>query len=713
MPESISTFTVWALAISEKCFGLGEDIVQTDLVFQVESRFPSFLNVGDVCQMGVMLSNKQKTKKKVRIVVEFFGGQIELVEPNKEILVNLPPGIKQLVNFPVKASAVGDCAVRVFARDCDSSDCDSFEEKLTVIVPKVSESFADYGETAAVEETISRKVSIPIESVYKCMGGVSLSFASTGVSQLTDAFLYLYNYKFNCSEQISSKVIGCLTVGPILNAFNVAGCPSQSLIDDVINNALEKYKSSQKEDGGFGYWSSSVYYNPYVSSYVALCLALVAQSKRYNVDSTMLEKSKNFNLKMANWSLDCLKKEDFYCVRMERGMRCYALSVCIRLFDGGVSFSDNEKLSLVETASSVYKLDEDETDITQKLGVDSLALILFSICKFSKEGKSHPISKKIIQKLLNSLNETSATANFITKFSREESSVLLCSDTKTDAIILEVLCDLMPKEFIPIIPKIVKGILGHRSNGKSWSNTQENCYVLIALKKYFDVFEKDVPNMKINFTYSKDISGSTTFKGRDTKTESFIVPTKELVAKADISFQKVGSGRLYYRIGFEYTPIDLRVDSKDRGFKVTQTMEWISSKSDCIVEKDGSYTVKNGELVRIRATVFTETKRYHTALVISAPSGFEILNPNLKTTGEIPTDSFRGQSQKHLNPEYINYRKDCVEAFNSSLYAGKYHFSFVARAIHVGKYFLTPASVEEMYSPDIFGRAQTNIIVVK
>ena len=68
---------------------------------------------------------------------------------------------------------------------------------------------------------------------------------------------------------------------------------------------------------------------------------------------------------------------------------------------------------------------------------------------------------------------------------------MLHSDRRADGIILESLIGDSPKS--DLIPKIVRGLLAHRKAGR-WTNTQENCFALLALDRYFQVYEKVTPD---------------------------------------------------------------------------------------------------------------------------------------------------------------------------------------------------------------------------
>ena len=77
----------------------------------------------------------------------------------------------------------------------------------------------------------------------------------------------------------------------------------------------------------------------------------------------------------------------------------------------------------------------------------------------------------------NRVVETPGAANFTTNYN-DQTYLLLSSDRKTDAVLLDTLIADNPDS--DLIPKLVTGLLAHRSRGR-WNNTQENVFVLLAL----------------------------------------------------------------------------------------------------------------------------------------------------------------------------------------------------------------------------------------
>ena len=63
--------------------------------------------------------------------------------------------------------------------------------------------------------------------------------------------------------------------------------------------------------------------------------------------------------------------------------------------------------------------------------------------------------------------------------------------------------------------------------------------------------------------------------------------------------------------------------------------------------------------------------------------------------------------------EHQNLRDDRAEAFSSYLPGGTYEYSYIARATTPGSFVVPPARAEEIYSPEVFGRSATELVVIE
>ena len=63
--------------------------------------------------------------------------------------------------------------------------------------------------------------------------------------------------------------------------------------------------------------------------------------------------------------------------------------------------------------------------------------------------------------------------------------------------------------------------------------------------------------------------------------------------------------------------------------------------------------------------------------------------------------------------QHQNLRDHQAEAFTTLLWDGVYNYTYTARATTPGQFVVPPAKAEEMYSPEVFGRSGSDVVVVE
>ena len=360
----------------------------------------------------------------------------------------------------------------------------------------------------------------------------------------------------------------------------------------------------------------------------------------------------------------------------------------------------------------------------EKMSFEALGWILSVLA-------NDPNSQTELQTILHFLNnrttETAATANFVTDY-RDGGWLIMASNRRADGVLLEAMIKADAKN--DLIPKLVRGLLDHRVKG-AWSNTQENVFILLALDKYFNAFEKVTPDFVTRVWLGNTYAGEEIFKGRSVDSKQINIPMSYLVDQSGTSnliLDRQGAGRLYYRIGMKYAPKNLKLEPADYGFTVLRKYEAIDDKDDVKQNTDGSWTIKSGARVRVRLTMVAQARRYHVALVDPLPAGLEILNPELAVTESIPSDTGGNTDVVEYGSssygrgwwwwrqywfDHQNFRDERAEAFAALLWEGVYNYSYVTRATTPGQFIVPPAKAEEMYHPEPFGRTGTDFVRVE
>ena len=706
LPDNLTRYRITAVSVDAgKRFGKSESTITAKQPLMVRPSAPRFMNFGDKVELPVVVQNQ--TDKDMAVDVVIRATNASLTGPTSLSLSNsdgkrvlVKANDRAEVRFPVSAMKAGTARFQFAVSSGKFSD--AAEISLPVWTPATTEAFATYG-TTDQNGAIIQPVQTPGD-VYSQFGGLEVTTSSTQLQELTDAFLYLTNYPYACSEQISSRMISIAAMRDVLSAFKAKEMPTAKQLEGYFARDIEILQSRQRNDGSFGLWKRDRerYEYPFLTIHVAHALAL-AKAKGYKVPDEMINKTKPY-LKDVERHFD-----DWYKNSPEVRWTISAYALYIRDMMGDKDVAKTKKLLAEATI--------------EKMPFEALGWILSVL---ANDPNSTVEVQAIIRHLMNRTTETAATANFVTNYG-DGAWLIMYSNRRADGVLLEAMIKADPKN--DLIPKLVRGLLDHRTKG-AWSNTQENVFILLALDKYFNAFEKVTPDFVTRIWLGSTYAGEEVFKGRSIDSKQLDIPMSFLVDQGGTSnliLDKQGAGRLYYRIGMKYAPKNLKLEPADYGFTVLRKYEAVDDKDDVKQNTDGSWTIKAGARVRVRLTMVAQARRYHVALVDNLPAGLEILNPGLAVTEAIPAAT---QSNTEVTTygsrsfghgwwwrqywfEHQNFRDERAEAFASLLWEGVYAYSYVTRATTPGQFVVPPAKAEEMYHPETFGRSGTDFVRIE
>jgi len=718
LPDNLTRYRVMAVAVAGgKQFGAGESTITARLPLMARPSAPRFLNFGDQFELPIVLQNQTDNAMTVDVAVRASNASfvqssmsnvqsqgsgtdvgpsaLDVGRSTAGRRVTLPANDRVEVRIPAAAVKAGTARFQIGAVSGRWSD--AAEVELPVWTPATTEAFATYGEID--EGAINQPVKAPA-NVFPEFGGLEIETSSTQLQELTDAVIYLTSYPYECSEQLASLIITIAALRDVLTGFEAKDLPSPHEMEAAVARDLKRLQGMQNEDGGFGFWQRGNESWPYLSIHVAHALAR-ARQKKYDVPKEMSDKLQKY-LREIESHIPAA-----YSIDARRAIIAYSLYVRAQMGDRDTA----RARKLIAEAG------------LEKLSLESVGWLLSVLA--NDKGSANEVAA--IRHLLNNrVTETAGTAHFVCSYS-DADYLILNSDRRADGVILEALIGDQPTS--DLIPKVVRGLLAHRTRGR-WENTQENVFILLALNRYFNTFEKVTPNFVARAWLGEQFAGEQEFRGRSTDRRQINVPMRYLAQRSNaqnLLLSKDGAGRLYYRIRMDYAPADLNLKPVDYGFTVERSYEPVDDPKDVARDPDGTWHIKAGARVRVRLTMVATARRYHVALTDPLPAGFEALNPSLATTGSIPRDEKQtgigeygsrsyGYGWWWWRPEWFehqNLRDERAEAFTSLLWEGVYKYSYVARATTPGEFIVPPAKAEEMYHPEIFGRGKTDRVRVE
>lgn len=695
LPDNLTRYRIMAVVADAGVrFGSGEAELVARQPLMLRPSPPRFLNVGDRAELPFVVQNPTNEPVTVDLALAVDNARI-LDSVDQDLLSAevrqrggltfvVPAEDRREVRFPVGVADAG--TLRFQAVVASNTATDAATDDFPIWTPATTEAFATYGSIA--DGGMVQPIEAPTDA-WPQYGGLEITTSSTQLQALTDALLYLNEYPYACTEQISSRVLANAALRDVLDAFEADQLPSAEVLEARVEADLDLLAKRQRRSGGFAYWGrDNVYPLPSLHAVHAL---VRARDNGWETDPQVLQRGLAYAARIDRHI------PGWYSEDARRTIQAYAIYVRHRAGD--------------DDGATAKKLARHGTD---GLSLEAQAWLLPTLSA-TKDTSS---VQAILRNLDNKAVETAAAASFSDRYTDTSDYVLLHSNRRTDAVIVESLLEVKPES--DLIEKVVRGLLGHRRKGR-WSSTQENSFVLLALHRYFHVYEGVTPDFVAKAWLDDGFAGERAFRGRTTERSHLDIPMAWLQdgpEKRRLTLTKEGDGRLYYRIGMRYAPLDLSLPAADYGFSVERIYEPIDDPDDVTRDADGTWRVKAGAQVRVRLTMVAESRRTMVALVDPLPGGFEPQNPALAVSSTPPPDPAAAKATPYWwwsRPWYNhqNLRDERAEAFADMLWAGVHEYTYVAVATTPGRYVVPPAKAEEMYHPETFGRSAGERVIIE
>lgn len=683
LPDNLTRYRITAIATDgAKRFGKTESSMTARQRLMVRPSAARFLNFGDRAEIPVVVQNDSGSERMVNVAVR--GTNAVFKEGNGRV-VKVAAGDRAEVRFAVEAQSAGIARFQVAVVSDDLADAAEFA--FPILTPANLEEFATYG-SIKDEASVSFAINRPA-NVFSQFGGLEIATSATQLHELTDAFTYLQQYPYDCGEQIASRTLSAAAIRDVAKAFDARDVPSDNEIADRMNADFESLAKIQREDGGFGFWAGESRSDPFVSAHAAFALER-ARLAGFKPPVAMLEKVRGF---LRN--IDARIPQS-YSPRSRGAIIAYSLYARAT---GG----DRD----VEAARQLFKSEIPANHSSETLGW------LFAVFEENPEAIGERAA--ILKELLGRVRETASAASIANGY-RDGDFVALQSNSRSDAVVLDAFAGvaLEDRAVADLIPKLARGLLDGRRQGR-WANTQENAFAVVALSRYFEALEKESPDFTSRVWLGPSLAGESAFKSGSAAASTISVPMDYLLKAEDsgeITLEKKGAGRMYYRVGYKFASRQIRSEAFDNGFEIVRTFEAADYPADVTVAGDGSLLVRAGARVRVRLQIYSRDARRHVAVVDRLAAGFEIINQDLTVSESLPSIN----SKELMNAgwfDHRNIRDDRLEIFAARLSGGVHYYEYFVRATAPGVFVAPPAKAEEMYSPETFGRSRSDSVTIR
>ncbi|HKO54175.1 MAG TPA: MG2 domain-containing protein [Polyangiaceae bacterium] len=683
LPESLTTYRVMAVAVSDgDHYGFSAASVTTSKRLMARPALPRFLRAGDSLEAGVVISAKNFEPGQVTVQARATGISL-LGEASRTLTLSRDQSLE--VRFPFRAETAGKASFRFDISAGAEKDALLVERRIDS--PATLEAVALYGKS---QDSVAESLG-DLATIRPDVGQLDVSVASTALVGLGAGVDQLVQYPYGCTEQLASRLIPLVPLRDLAKDFKI---PLPLDLDKVVPRTVAEIVSRQRGDGGFGLWPNSTQSYPWVGAYA---LFVLSQAKLHGiaVPPTVFERGKDYLRRyLAETS------EDEY--------RLPTLAFVLDVLSDMGSPDAGYQQKLFERR--------------KELPLFAKALLLHAIAASKGQKK---LADALLPELENSLRIENDAA-FVGENTGDEYAILMDSQARTAALVLRALLSVKPDH--PLAAELARGLLIQRVDG-SWRSTQETAYALLALDAYRKAQEKAVPDFQVKALLGQQSVLDAEFRDRSLSAQQARIAIAKVAGSngASLIFEKRGTGTLFYQARLRYARRVLPTDTLDHGFFVQKglrpvTPEGLQQALASIGDR-AAPRFRAGDLVIADLVIVTPSPRDFVVVEDPLPAGFEAVDSHLSTTSSAlqvgesndygscadcgPEEArddlaaghtfFEGYSQREL-------RDDRVLFFVDHMAAGMYHYRYLARATTFGKFVLPSTRVEEMYTPETFGR---------
>ncbi|MBN1698676.1 MAG: hypothetical protein JW881_14265 [Spirochaetales bacterium] len=491
---------------------------------------------------------------------------------------------------------------------------------------------------------------------------------------ILNGMTYLSNYAHLCTEQRISKLYPGLA---LFNLFNTLGLKDAYYPDTHQMSELVAYLGScLTDDGLYSFWPGSAGY-VFLTAYVVEFLSL-ARTAGFDFPGDLLDRP---------------------VAALKRALRSdYAF------LTSGYALRERIEALLALGEIGIY-----EEEYAQDLLVAAYHSDLYEqgriLYYFIKNGKkSNEQAKKLLallrERTVFSLDEKRKRVFEGLQYTNTRwGGPVLSYEMQSFASVLRALYHADPSS------KDVRLMLDYlvsRSDEDGWGNTATNVAVLLALGDILSIEAKRRDN--VVFTLESGgrksdlvLKDSPLLIHEDTQADECSLTLSSSNAKTDpacfysIEYVPAGPGDTVTAVskGFVLSREHLRYHSDNR----------LAAKN--AVQAGGTIRYETEDIVEEHIRLVSASDEYYVAIRVPLASGFEPLNPELKTAPKEakPAGSFTRQ------PSYSVYADDHVTFYYDYLPRGTYDFYFRVRAGFEGQCIQPPATCGLMYDLSKYGRS--------
>ncbi|MFH1115160.1 MAG: MG2 domain-containing protein [Pseudomonadota bacterium] len=665
LPDSTTAYRVYAVVCNEGSgFVSGQRNMVVTKEFFIEPSVPRFLIAGDHVTFPIVLHNKTKDT----------GDYVVTPESSRALDVK-PVRFSGSLNPWSSASIMASAAVKSGMEEGEirfkgefKADSNVFHDGIEQRIPLLSRYLpvfrAQMGGFTRADE-IEPKFPASLKSLgpddlNRADFKANLMLSTANWSKIAPGLQYLLRYPYGCVEQTSSGVIPLGAMRGLAQSGVIPGITAEQ-VDKFLSGGVERLLSMQTTSGGFSYWPGETHPSWWGTMYAAFAL-ISAREGGFEVPESRLDKA----LKYLRKNLFDADKDPYHGSEWTRELALFNLAM-------------DKKLEAKELAGFF--------DNYPNVGDQSKALLLLAAHKIGYSSKKELVSK--LGKLAPRVDPKCTGYN--------------------DSSYREIAACLLAAMEIGGVPKKADDWAGLLLNGLTpegrWYSTADTGWCLLALSKYY---EKKKTDEKVGSKVNIDYGGEKPIEVNVSDVASFTAldPLK-LLKTGKIKLTSDSKRLINYTLDLTYPDVATDPSDVSHGFALAKKIENLNGKGE----------IRVGDVVRVTLEIdlspsserYWDLKYEYLALVDPVPAGIVPINSELKSEGveeQKKPDGSYSEGFADFTPTYSEFRDDGVRVFKNQAWGGRYRYTYLARAVAEGDFWMRASRISLMYHPEVFGRTK-------
>jgi uncharacterized protein YfaS (alpha-2-macroglobulin family) len=651
-PDNMASYRVFAIAHQGACFGSGQTSFKVSKPLVVQPALPAFASVSDHLQARALIQNRTDHEGQVTVRLDLDStarpdGGAPLAQT---ILV--PAGAARIVEFPLTLLEPGTSRwiwTAQWAEPPNPDLNDAIQSQLEVRHP-----------LPLLREVLLRRITTGASDLLESanpqllagQGTIQVTLANTRLGELSETAAQLLHYPYGCAEQTSSSLLPWLVLRDKTDVL--PGLQREKpKAEQAITAGIQRLFSMQTASGGLGYWPGASEPMFWASAYGGLVLAL---AERHGGPVP-----KNDFANLLGFLSQQLRSAD---------SRPSALpDACLALY----------ALAVAGRAEPAYH--EKLYSLRQKLGVEARAWLALAIA----ESKGPP---EMIDRLL--APEDPAPPQGEAAFS---------SDARAAA--LRLLSRIAQRSELSLLDAAVNHLMDLQHNGH-WNSTQADAWALLALTEYARQVEQNVQPAEGHLSWNNQRIPFQLDAGKQTFT---VTVSNNARVDSKLTLVKPLGTSLFSTVVLSARPPGISQPQLDRGFSVERRYV----RLDDFNEPRDLQGLRVGDRVMVTLRVAVPRDSAYVVIDDPLPSILEPINSAFQSrAGRFPP--LQASGDRMWRSDFQELRADRYLSFADGLPAGKYTLRYLARVRAAGKVTAGSTKVEEMYHPERYGIAETQVL---